>query len=40
MFKKNPSVGLPEISRPIDSTISKRQGDQRKHSSLEKKNTS
>ena len=28
---------MPEISRLIDSTISKRQGDQRKHSFLEKK---
>ena len=36
IFKKNPTVGLPEVSRLIDSTISKRQGDQRKHSFLEK----
>ena len=33
------TVGLPEVSRLIDSAISKRQGDQRKHSFLEKKNT-
>ena len=39
IFKKKPTVGLPEISRLIDSAISKRQGDQRKHSFLEKKNT-
>ena len=40
MFKKNPTVGLPEVSRLIDSAISKRKGDQRKHSFLEKKYTS
>ena len=39
IFKKNPTVGLPEVSKLIDSAISKRQGDQRKHSFLEKKNT-
>ena len=39
MFKKNSTVGLPEVSRLIDSAISKRQGNQRKHSFLEKKNT-
>ena len=39
IFKKTPTVGLPEVSKLIDSAISKRQGDQRKHSSLEKKNT-
>ena len=39
IFKKNPTVGLPEVSRLINSAISKRQGDQRKHSFLEKKNT-
>ena len=39
MFKKNPIVGLLEVSRLIDSAISKRQGNQRKHSFLEKKNT-
>ena len=38
-FKKNPTVGLPEVSKLIDSAISKRQGDQRKHSFLVKKNT-
>ena len=37
IFKKNPTVGLPEVSKLIDSAISKRQGDQRKHSFLEKK---
>ena len=35
IFKKNPTVGLPEVSKLIDSTIDKRQGDQRKHSFLE-----
>ena len=39
IFKKNPTVGLPEVSHLIDSAISKRQGDQRKDSLLEKKNT-
>ena len=39
IFKKNPTVGLPEASKLIDSAISKREGDQRKHSFLEKKNT-
>ena len=39
-LKKNPTVGLPEVSKLIDSAISKRQGDRRKHSFLErKKNT-
>ena len=37
MFKKNPTVGLSEVSRLIDSAIRKRQGDQRKYSFLEKK---
>ena len=41
MFKKNHtfglSEGLSEASRLIDSAISKRQGDQRKRSFLEKK---
>ena len=37
IFKKNPTVGLPEASKLIDSAISKREGDQRKHSFLEKK---
>ena len=36
-FKKNLTVGLPEVSRLINSAISKRQGDQRKHSFLEQK---
>ena len=35
--KKNPRVGLPEVSKLIDSDISKRQGDQGKHSFFEKK---
>ena len=39
MFKENPTVGLPEVSRLIDSVISKRQENQRKHSFLDKKNT-
>ena len=40
IFKKNPTVGLPVVSKMIDLAISKKQGDQRKHSFLEKKNTS
>ena len=40
MFKKNPTVGLPEVSRLIDSAISKKQGNQRKHSVIEKKKNS
>ena len=32
IFKKNPTLGLPEVSQLIDSAISKRQEDQRKHS--------
>ena len=36
IFKKNPTIDLPEVSRLIDSAISKRQGDQRKQSFLEK----
>ena len=35
IFKKKPTVGLPEVSKPIDSAISNKQGDQRKHSFLE-----
>ena len=38
IFKKNPTVGLPEVSKLTDSAINKRQRDQRKHSFLEKKN--
>ena len=38
IFKENPTVDLPEVSRLINSAISRRQGDQRKHSFLEKKN--
>ena len=37
IFEKNPTVGLPEVSKLIDSAISKRQGEQRKHGFLEKK---
>ena len=37
MFKKKVTVGLPEVSKLIDSVKSKRQGNQRKHSFLEKK---
>ena len=39
IFQKNPRVGLLEVSKLIDSVISKRQGDQRKYSFLEKKNS-
>ena len=39
MFKNHTTVGLPEVSRPIDSMINKRQGDQRKRIFLEKKNS-
>ena len=35
IFKKNPTVGLPEVPKLTDSTISKRKGDQRKHSFLD-----
>ena len=37
ILKKNPAVGLPEVSQLTDLVISKRQGDQRKHSFLEEK---
>ena len=37
IFKKNATVGLPEVSKLIDSAISRRQGDKSKHSFLEKK---
>ena len=37
IFKKKPTVGLPEVSKLIDSEMSKTQGNQRKHSLLEKK---
>ena len=40
IFNKNPTVGLPEVSKLVDSAINKRQRDQSKHSFLEKKNTS
>ena len=39
IFKENPTVGLTEVSKLIDSEISKGQEDQRKHSFLEKNNT-
>ena len=39
IFKKYPTVGLPEVVRLINSAIWKTQGDQRKHNFLEKKNT-
>ena len=39
ILKKNFTVGLPGVSRLINSAISMRQGDQRKHSFLEKKTT-
>ena len=37
IFKKKPTVGLPEVSKLSDPAISKWQGDQRKHSFLGKK---
>ena len=37
IFKINPAVGLPEVSRLTNSAISKRRGDQRKYSFHEKK---
>ena len=37
IFKNNPTLGLPEVSKMIDSAINKRQGDQRKHNFLKKK---
>ena len=37
IFKKNPTLSLPKVYRLIDSAISKRQGDQRKHIFFEKK---
>ena len=37
MFKKSPIVALSDVSRLINSAIMKRQGDQRKHTFLEKK---
>ena len=36
-FETNSTVDLPEVSRLIDSAISKRQRHQRKYSFLEKK---
>ena len=39
IFKKNPTVALPEVSKLIEPVISKRQGDQRKHGFLERKYT-
>ena len=35
--RKNPTVGLPEVSKLTGSVISKRQRDRRKHSFLERK---
>ena len=37
IFKKNPRVGLPKVSKLIHSAITKRQGDQRKHIFMRKK---
>ena len=37
IFKKNPTVDLPEVSKFIDSAISKEQRDRRKNSFLERK---
>ena len=37
IFKKNHTVALPEVSKQIDSAISKRQGDRRKQTFLERK---
>ena len=37
IFNKDSTVGLQEVSELIDSGMSKREGDQRKHSFLEKK---
>ena len=36
-LKQKSTVGLPEVSKLIDSVMSKRQGDQREHSFLDKK---
>ena len=36
-FQENRTVGLPEVSKLIDSAISKGQVDRRKHSFLERK---
>ena len=37
IFKKNPTVGLPEVPKLIDSAINKRQRDQMRDSFLEKR---
>ena len=37
ILKKNPTIGLPGAYMLNDSEISKRQGDQKKHSFVEKK---
>ena len=37
IFKKNRTVGLPEVSQPTHPAITKGKGEQRKHSFLEKK---
>ena len=39
IFRKSLTVGSPEESKLIDSVINKRQGDQRKHSFHEDKNS-
>ena len=36
-FRKNPTAGLPEVSKLINAAINKRHRDQRKHSFLEEK---
>ena len=35
IFKKNPTVGVPEVSKLIDSAISKRQGDRMRQSTYQ-----
>ena len=37
IFKKKTTLGLPEVSKLIDSAVSKGQRDRRKHSFLERK---
>ena len=39
IFKKHPTVGLPEVSKLIDSAITKGQGERGKQFSRKKKNT-
>ena len=38
IFKKNPTVGLPKLSKLIDTVVSKRQRDRRKQFSGKKNN--